>query len=91
MSTINDLYKKFYKDGGVTAPARGAVAVTPSDSTVLTDVRSIYVGISGDVSVYMVGSTTSVTFLAVPVGILPIQVDRILATGTDATNMVALS
>ena len=82
---------KFFKDGGITAPARGAVAVTPNDSTILTDVRSIYVGVSGDVSVYMKGETTSVTFLAVPVGILPIQVDRILSTGTDATDMVALS
>jgi len=89
--SLNDGMGKYYSDGGVTAPARGAVSVTPSDSTDLSGTRSIYVGVAGNVSVHMKGSTTSVTFVAVSAGILPIQVDKILATGTTATDMVALS
>ncbi len=91
MGSTADGMNKYYNEGGVTAPAREAVAVTPSDSTDLSGTRSIYVGVTGDISVHMKGSTTSVTFVAVPVGILPIQVDKILATGTDASSMVALS
>ena len=46
-----------------TNPARGAIAVTKSDSTVLApDVKALFIGGAGDVAVYMRGSTTSVTF-----------------------------
>ncbi len=72
-------------------PATGATAVTKSDSTVLIGVRALYIGVTGDVAVYMRGSTTSVTFVAVPVGILPLEVDRVLSTNTTASSIVALT
>jgi len=69
--------------------AYDAVAVTTSDSTVIRTARSLYVGVSGDVAVRTaLGST--VTFKSVPIGILPVQVDKVLATGTTATNILAL-
>jgi len=84
----DDIYDKI---SGLTDPAVAAVAVTPSDSADLTQTtRSLYIGVAGDVAVYMTGATTSVTFVGVPIGVLPIRVDRILATGTTANSIVAL-
>lgn len=72
-------------------PARGAVAVTPSDATTLAGVRALYIGVTGDVAVVTPGRTTSVVFKAAPVGILPVQVTKVLATGTTATDIVGLT
>lgn len=72
-----------------TAPAHGAAAITPNDSTDFPVTRSIFVGVTGNVAVRMADGMT-ITFSNVPVGILPIQVDKVLATGTTATNIVAL-
>jgi len=73
--------------------ARRAAPVVPSDTADLARVTSaIYVGVSGDLTVIfpqdLDGAT--VTFKAVPVGRLDIQVRRILDTGTTATSIVAL-
>lgn len=76
--------------GGMTDPAYSAVAVTKSDSTVLSGVRALYIGVTGDVAVMPKGSTTAVTFKAVPVGILPIQCSKVMSTNTTATDIVAL-
>ncbi|MGA0398230.1 MAG: spike base protein, RCAP_Rcc01079 family [Ilumatobacteraceae bacterium] len=72
-------------------PAHHAVAVTPNDSTDLTDTsRALYVGAAGDVKVDMYGSGT-VTFVGVTAGsVLPVRVDRVYSTGTTATSIVAL-
>lgn len=76
---------------GAQNPALRAVDVTPSDSTVLTDVRSIYVGGSGDVAAILANDSVAVTFVAVPAGqIIPIAAKKIMATGTTATDIVAL-
>lgn len=76
-----------------TKPAVGGFAVTPSDSTTFaTPVRprSLYVGGTGSVAVRFVDGSTA-TFASVPAGaILPVHVDRVLATGTTATNIVGL-
>lgn len=78
-----------------TAPATGAAAVTPSDSTVV-NCRALYVGTGGNVAVHMQGvlgspRETSVTFSNVQGGtVLPISCYRVLSTGTTATNIVAL-
>ncbi len=72
-------------------PAFGAVAVTPSDATVLAGVRALYIGVSGNVAVIPRGSATAVTFLSVPIGILPVQVTKVMSTNTTATNIVALT
>jgi hypothetical protein len=72
-----------------TVSAHGAVAVTPSDATVIQTTRALYVGVTGNLTVRMADGQT-VLFTACPVGILPVQVDQVRATGTAATDIVAL-
>lgn len=76
---------------GIDAPAANAAAVTPNDSTDLTNVsRSLYVGGAGNVKVDMADVGT-VTFTGVPAGaILPIRVSRVYSTGTTATSILVL-
>lgn len=78
-----------YRTADATCPAHGAVAITPSDATEFPPTRSIYVGVSGNIAVTMVDGQT-VTFLSVPIGIIALQVIKVLATGTTATDMIAL-
>lgn len=78
-----------YRSADATAPAHGAVAVTPSDSTVIPTTRSLYIGTTGNLAVVMADGQT-VTFNAVPVGILAIQVDKVMATNTTASTILAL-
>jgi hypothetical protein len=72
-------------------PASRAAAITPNDSTDLSNVTTgIYVGVGGNVKVDMVYEG-SVTFSNVPTGsILPVQAKRVYSTGTTATTMIAL-
>lgn len=80
-----------YYDANKTAPAEGATAVTPSDSTVLTGVRGLYVGSDGNVAVIMVGDSSAVTFVGVKAGsVLPLRVSKVMSTNTTATDIVAL-
>ena len=79
---------------GLSTPARRAAAIVPSDSTDLPNVtKAIYVGTAGDVVLRAVFTdTVSVTFKNVQPGmILPVCAKRVMATGTTATNLVALS
>ena len=72
-----------------TVPASVAATITPNDSTVLSGMRALYVGGTGDVVATIGG--TDVTFKAVPVGaVLPITATKIKATGTTATLMISL-
>lgn len=71
------------------ASAYDAVAVTKSDSTVIPATRGLYIGVTGDVAVRMAQGNTA-TFTAVANGIIPIQVDKVLSTGTTATGIIAL-
>ena len=73
------------------SPLTRAASVTPHNTNELEFVtRALYVGSVGDVKVAMADSG-EVTFLAVPTGTtLPIRVKKVFATGTDATNIVAL-
>ncbi|WBT07098.1 hypothetical protein PFY01_05240 [Brevundimonas vesicularis] len=78
------------RDAG--GPARRAAAVTPSDAADLTTyAKALYVGAAGNVRVLTVGGEDidAVTFANHPVGWLPVQVRRVLATGTTATQIVA--
>lgn len=71
-------------------PAVGAFAITPNDSTVFSRIpRAIYIGNSGSLKVDMESGDT-VTFANVPVGVLPITVTRVYATGTTASNLIGL-
>ncbi len=72
-----------------TASAYGAVAVTPSDATIIPPTRGLYVGVTGNVVVRMLNGDVA-TFTAVPVGIFPVQVNRVYNTSTTATTMLAL-
>jgi hypothetical protein len=78
--------------GGLDSPCRSAAAVTPSDTTDLGFVsRQLFVGGAGNVTAIMADGTT-VLFTGVLAGaFLPIRCSRVKATGTTATNMVALS
>lgn len=70
---------------------RMATAVTPSDANNLPwPAEVLYVGGAGDVAVVPI-TGSSVTFSAVPAGTqLRIRCKQVLATGTTATNIVAL-
>lgn len=78
-----------YHTADSTAPAHGAVVVTPTDGLLIPVTRGIYVGVTGNLAVQMADGQT-VTFTALPVGFHPIQAQIILATGTTATNILAL-
>jgi len=72
--------------------AMNAAAITPSNTVDLPAIASkgVYVGVAGAVKVDTESDTT-VTFVAVPAGaILPVSVKRVYATGTAATDLVAL-
>lgn len=70
--------------------AVNAIDITPSDATVLSFVRGLYIGGTGDVAVTMKGGG-SVTYEAVPAGtFMPIHVTKVLATGTTATAILGL-
>lgn len=67
-----------------------AVAVTPSDSTVV-NARALYIGGAGAVAIKTDSAATAVTLAAVPVGtVLKVQAWNVMSTNTTATNIVAL-
>lgn len=67
-----------------------AAAVTPNDSTNLSQPSVIYVGGAGNVKV-TTAQGTAVTFTAVNAGtVIPVQVLRVWSTGTTATSMTAI-
>jgi len=72
--------------------ARSVVAVTPNDSTDLTDVaKALYVGGAGNISLIAADDSAAVTVTGVTAGsILPIRAKRVRATSTTATNILAL-
>lgn len=73
-------------------PARYGVAVTPNDNTDLAVTsRAIWVGGAGAISLTTEGGDT-VLISGIPAGtLLPIAANRIRATGTTATLIVALA
>lgn len=86
MVVANKLYQK-----GDDIPLAKAFAITPADGAdIAVNTRAIWVGGTGALAVIMEGDTASVTLAAVPVGLLPIAVKRVLSTGTTATNLVGL-
>jgi hypothetical protein len=80
--------------------ARRAAAVTPSDTVTIPSISAadgkgnngcvLYVGVAGDVKVTTAGGD-DVTFTGILAGsFIPVQVVKVFATGTTATNIVAL-
>ena len=76
---------------GLSDVADNAAAVTPNDSSDLsTTARALYIGTGGDLKVTLVGSGT-VTFSSYPSGTwMPLRVQRVFASGTTATGIVAV-
>ena len=74
-----------------------AAAVTPSDTARIPDVAGgvnngcvLFVGGAGNLKVETVGGD-EVTFVGINTGaFLPVQVVKVFATGTSATNILAL-
>lgn len=68
-----------------------AIEITPSDANdVGINTLALYVGVAGDVRVRLHGGQT-VTLTGVLAGrIYPIHIQRVFATGTTATDLVAL-
>ncbi|MCY4333174.1 MAG: hypothetical protein OXC60_00675 [Litoreibacter sp.] len=73
------------------SPARNGEQVSPSDSTDLSQVsRALYIGQGGDLNVVMADGAT-ILFEAVPGGsLLPVRAERVTASGTSASGIVAL-
>ncbi len=79
---------QYAESGG--APSRECENITPNDATELVPwARSLWVGVSGDVTIETPRGV-SVLFTAVAAGtILPTWASKVLDTGTDASNIVA--
>ena len=72
-------------------PGVGAFAITPDDGDDLPFVtRAVYIGGEGDLAVKPVDGDP-VTFVGLSAGtVLPVQITRVYATGTTATNLIGL-
>lgn len=80
----------FYRQAELHSPAFSAAAVTPNDGADLPKIfaRITAVG-AGSIAVICSGGG-QVTLGIAAGGVLPVFVDRVLATGTTATGIVAL-
>lgn len=84
---------KRYADGPLSS-ASTATAVTPHNTNEVvannTFCRALYIGTAGDLAVTMADGG-NVTFVGLTAGsLLDIQVSHVRATGTTASNIVAL-
>jgi hypothetical protein len=82
-------------ESSILAPYTRAVSVTPSDTTDLAEVPRAVNFLKGggghaSMTVILEGDSQSVTLYLSHASIYPIRPRRILATGTDATNIIAL-
>lgn len=77
----------------VSAPAQRARAVTPHDSNPLPDVpKALYVGSGGTITMRGSGDSTDSIWSNVPSGsIVPFRPSHVRATGTTASDILALS
>lgn len=67
-----------------------AVPVTPDDATDLVDgARSLVVGTAGALKVTTLAGSVR-TYTGVPAGLFPVAVRRVWATGTTASNILAV-
>lgn len=86
-----DKFMRRYSIDQISAPPENAFVVTPNDTADLSATsRALYVGTAGNLAVTTSGGQ-SVTFVGVAAGtLLPLRVDRVLASGTTASSIVAL-
>ncbi|MFK7941611.1 MAG: hypothetical protein AB8B85_01660 [Paracoccaceae bacterium] len=73
-------------------PSVDGATITPNDSADLSPLpRALYIGGAGNVSVDTFGGTESLVFVGAQAGsIIPMAVRRVNATGTTATDIVAM-
>lgn len=76
----------------VSSPSRRALAVTPHDTSPLTDIpKALYVGTGGNIAMRGVDGTADQVWKNVPAGaVLPFRASHVRATGTTATDILAL-
>ena len=76
----------------VSAPATRAVAVTPHDANALADIpKALFVGTGGTIVARGANGTGDATWKNVPSGsLLPFRAQYVRATGTTATDILAL-
>lgn len=76
---------------GLSSPASLHAGITPNDSTDLDPIpRGIFVGGAGDITIRdKSGNDETYTIAAAPF-VLPFRGVRVLSTGTNATNLIAL-
>ena len=72
-----------------TLPSPTFQQVTPHDTLHIPLTRALWVGVQGDIVVNGASDGNIVTFKNA-VGLLPLRVQQVLATGTTATSIVAL-
>lgn len=63
-------------------------AITPSDTTDHGLTRALWVDSTGSLKVNTISQTTGVTFKVPAVGLVPLQVTRVYATGSTTTITV---
>jgi len=79
-----------YKTADSTYAVVSAVAVTPSDSAVIKHTRGLWIGTTGSITITMMNGV-DVPFVGINAGtLLPFQCTAVKATGTTASNIVAL-
>lgn len=84
-----DFFKNYRPE--LDSPGRDAVSVTLNDSVDLADfARALYIGVTGDVKITTLGDT-DITFKNVPVGFFPFGAKRVWATGTAASEILAIT
>ena len=86
-----DLYR--HHDRPISAQSRKGYTITPSDTVDLpTYAKALYIGGPGDVKVILVDDADDAPFVFKnhPIGYCPAQGRRVFATGTTATDIVAL-
>jgi len=86
---IEDTFRKHNRN--LVSPPEHGQMVVPDDAAPLVHVsRALFVGEAGTLAVRLQDGTALV-FANLPAGaLLPIRVSHVLATGTDATGIVAL-
>ena len=80
------------KEAEQTAPAIDAINITPSDVATLANgtCLALYIGAAGDVTLVTAAGTTTL-FVGILAGsILPVRTNKVKATGTTASAIVAL-
>lgn len=72
-------------------PGGKSEPITPNNSTDLAEVsRGLWVGVGGTITMRLADDTADRVFLGVAAGEHPFRVKRLSASGTTATDMLAL-